>query len=301
MNDPLAFPAGRIPTLLDTDLANEIDDFFALAQILLSPERFDLKGVAAAPFHNDRSDGPADGMTKSLTAIHDQLRFFSAEGVPSFAGSDRWLGEEGPVESDAASALIRLSHEVPAGERLWCLAIGAPTNVASALLLDPTLKDRITVVWLGGNGLHWPHTWEFNLQQDVAASRVLFDSGVPLWLMPCMGVASHMLTSVAALKEDMGGTSPAADWMIELVAAHDRHGMGFEKEIWDLAAVAMIQQEDWAEWSLAPAPTISDDMKWIPGPGHPIRVAHWVVRNRIFRDFMERMQRFGAEGLPALP
>jgi hypothetical protein len=37
---------------------------------------------------------------------------------------------------------------------------------------------RRDVVWLGGNARFWPTAREFNLRQDPAASRVLFDSGV---------------------------------------------------------------------------------------------------------------------------
>lgn len=29
----------------------------------------------------------------------------------------------------------------------------------SALVADPTLKDRIVVVWLGGHAYHWPNTY----------------------------------------------------------------------------------------------------------------------------------------------
>ena len=77
---------------------------------------------------------------------------------------------------------------------MYVVAIGAPTNVASALLADPTLADRIVVVWLGGHALNWGDTAEFNLRQDPEASRVLLDSGVALVLVPCLGVTDHMIT-----------------------------------------------------------------------------------------------------------
>ncbi len=47
--------SGPLPRMvLDTDAYNEIDDQFALAHILLSPDRVQLEAIYAAPFHNSR-------------------------------------------------------------------------------------------------------------------------------------------------------------------------------------------------------------------------------------------------------
>ena len=59
-------PAGKIDVVLDTDTYNEIDDQFALAYLIRSDEKLNLKAVYAAPFYNDKSTGPADGMEKKL-------------------------------------------------------------------------------------------------------------------------------------------------------------------------------------------------------------------------------------------
>ena len=70
------------------------------------------------------------------------------------------------------------------------LAIDAITNVASAILKNPDIIDRIVIVWLGGNALHWPENKEFNLYQDVAAARIIL-SAEPHWcsflLWRCIG------------------------------------------------------------------------------------------------------------------
>ena len=55
-------PSGPVRMVLDTDTYNEIDDQFALAYALLSPERLDVEAVYAAPFTASRSSGPGDGM-----------------------------------------------------------------------------------------------------------------------------------------------------------------------------------------------------------------------------------------------
>src|SRR5918911_670213 len=85
-------PAGRISMVLDTDTYNEIDDQFALVYAMLSPERLKVEAVYAAPFHNSRSSGPADGMQKSYDEI---IRVLDRLGRPSqgvvFESSASWL------------------------------------------------------------------------------------------------------------------------------------------------------------------------------------------------------------------
>jgi hypothetical protein len=57
-------PAGPVHMVLDTDTYNEIDDQFAVVYSLLSPN-LTVEAFYAAPFHNRRSSGPADGMERS--------------------------------------------------------------------------------------------------------------------------------------------------------------------------------------------------------------------------------------------
>lgn len=64
--DTLKPPIGRIEMALDSDMFNEVDDQFALAFAVRSPERIELKAVYAAPFLNQRSKPAGDGMADYL-------------------------------------------------------------------------------------------------------------------------------------------------------------------------------------------------------------------------------------------
>ena len=173
-------PVGPVRMVLDTDTYNEIDDQYALAYALLCPERLTVEAVYAAPFHNDKSAGPEEGMQLSYEEIGRVLeRVGGSERPKVMKGATRWLSKAGgPVPSEAVDDLIAraTSEDAP----LYVVAIGAPTNVASALLAAPEIARRIVVIWLGGNPHSWPTARHFNLEQDPDASRVLFDSGVPL-------------------------------------------------------------------------------------------------------------------------
>ncbi|MEI9999840.1 MAG: hypothetical protein WDO13_12125 [Verrucomicrobiota bacterium] len=123
--------ASRVRVVLDTDTYNEVDDQFALAHLLMSPERISLEAVYAAPFFNPpsntRSTSPADGMEKSYEEILRVLELVPTAQPPKvFRGSTHFIPEAGrPVESPAAVDLIQRAMAVP-GEILYVLAIAAP-------------------------------------------------------------------------------------------------------------------------------------------------------------------------------
>ena len=71
--------------------------------------------------------------------------------------------EEQPVESDAAKDLAQRAMKYSGENPLYVIAIGAITNVSSAILMNPEIIDRIVLIWLGGNAIHWPENREFNL------------------------------------------------------------------------------------------------------------------------------------------
>ena len=89
-------PEGKIDVALDTDTYNEIDDQFALAYLLSSPEKMNVKAIYAAPFHNEKSDGPADGMEKSFQEIHRILGLMGREELKErvFRGARSYLADE---------------------------------------------------------------------------------------------------------------------------------------------------------------------------------------------------------------
>ena len=51
----LTLPAGKVDAVLDTDAYNEIDDQFAIAYMLRSDEKINVKEIYAAPFFNENS------------------------------------------------------------------------------------------------------------------------------------------------------------------------------------------------------------------------------------------------------
>ena len=146
----LECPCGSVDMVLDTDAYNEIDDQFAISYALKAREKLNVKALYAAPFFNHRSSGPEDGMERSYQEILKLLEL-SGEQVPVYRGSVRYLPDEStPVVSDAASHLAGLAQEYTSEKPLYVVAIGAITNVASALLMAVCgiLMKKCKMSWL---------------------------------------------------------------------------------------------------------------------------------------------------------
>lgn len=287
----LALPEGKLDMVLDTDTFNEVDDQFALAYALLSPERLNVQAIYAAPFYNDRSSGPKDGMEKNYAEIQRLLgKMNRAETV--LRGSEEYLPEAGYVDSPAARDLVQRALARPDGERLYVVAIGAITNVASALLMEPKIAEKIAIVWLGGHPTSYPTAREFNLSQDVRAARIALDCGCPFTLVPCLGVASHLLTTAQELRACIAGRNPLCDALVELFCAYSDDHFAWAKEIWDVSTIAYLIKPDWIPTKLVHSPLLTDDSHWAHDETrHFIREAYFCHRNPIFRDMFEKLAR----------
>ncbi len=285
-------PAGPACAVLDTDTYNEIDDQFALVYALLSPEAVELEAVYAAPFHNNRSDGPADGMTKSYEEIGRVLDKLGRdmEGF-AFRGSQEWLtSAETPVPSEAASDLVERAMANRDGP-LYVLAIGAITNVASALLMEPRLVERIVLVWLAGQPHYWHTAKEFNLAGDLTASRVIFDSGVPLVQFPCTHVTEQLRTTLPELERYVKDRGPLGDYLYETTRDYVGEGVARSKVIWDIVAVAYLAESGWAPTRLVHAPRVTAQATYSADQSrHFMRVGAQVHRDPIFRDLFTKLQ-----------
>lgn len=289
-------PLPRRRVVLDTDTYNEVDDQFALAHLLLSRECLDLEAVYAAPFHNSRSTGPGDGMEKSFEEIHRVLDMLNPPvRPPVFRGSTTYLPDATtPVPSSMVEDLVK--RAMASKDMLYVVAIGAITNVASALLSEPRIAEKITVVWLGGHAPTWPHTREFNLQQDLHGARVLLDGQAPLVLIPCDPVASHLSVTVAELEKHLESESRLGAYLTDIVRNYNDNMPGRSKVIWDISASGWMVNPGWIRTTPAPSPLLKDDCTWEtpPPPGRRIiDIAQSVDRDGIFMDFFAKAKATG--------
>lgn len=293
----LQVPGAHIDVVLDTDAYNEIDDQFALGY-LLGAKKATVKALYAAPFLNARSDSPADGMRKSAAEIRKILTLAGRDDLQSvvFFGSESYmLDEETPVESQAARDLASRSATYTPEHPLYVVAIGAITNVASALRMNPEIADRVVIVWLGGHASHWPDTAEFNMKQDVAAARVVFACGAPVIQLPCMGVVDAFTISGTELQYWMIGKNPLCDYLAKNTiqeAESYAKGRPWTRVIWDVTAVGWLlnDADRLMKMRVVPSPIPEYDHHYGFDPRrHSAGVVWHIERDALFRDMLSKL------------
>ena len=169
-------PADRKPVVLTTDIGAEVDDQWTLAHLALSPE-LELKGVVTTHAPNLASPGAetsASYARELIAKLPAKLR------PPVLVGSSKALPDASkPLANSGVDFLIEQARGKTPDNRLTVVVLGAATDVASALLTDPTWSDRVTLVAMGFLG--YPQGGDpWNVKNDPTAWRVLLDSKVPI-------------------------------------------------------------------------------------------------------------------------
>lgn len=294
----LEVPNHAIDVALDTDAFNEIDDQFAIGYLLRSTPKLNTVAIYAAPFSNAKAATPAEGMLKSYDEILKVISLCNREDLkPSvFKGSDLYLPDEStPVMSAAASDLANRAMGYSVDNPLYVVAIGAITNVASAILLAPEIAERIVVVWLGGHTFDYPHTREFNLKQDVAAARVVMNSGAPFVQLPCRGVVSELRTTKPELEHWLLNKNELADYLARNAireAESYASGKPWSRVIWDVAAVAWLMNDDdrFMKTKICDLRLPNYDGKYDPpSAGKQICYVYSIDRDTTFEDLFNKL------------
>ena len=295
----LEWPEGMLDVIIDTDAYNEVDDQFAIAYLIQSANKLNVQAIYAAPFCNNRAATPAEGMDKSYSEIMKILSLMHREDLYScvFRGSSDYLvNEQSPQISDAARHLAEYAMAYSAENPLYVVCISAITDVASAMLLNPAIRDRIVIVWLGGHAVHWHTNNEFNLMQDVAAARVVLGCGVAVVLLPCIGVVSAFRTTEPELRQWIRGKNRLCDYLYDNVVedAPKHNSLScWSRAIWDVTAVAWLINGRFMSDLLMPSPIPEYDLHWAHNPRrHPIRYVYMVNRDAVFEDLFHKLAAF---------
>ncbi len=288
-------PTKGASMVFDTDTYNEIDDQFALVYAILSKESFKLEAVYAAPFSNNRAENPKLGMELSYEEI---LRILDKMNVNNegFAhkGSTKYLTKDlKPESSQATDDMIKRALRHSPENPLYVVAVGAITNVANAILLNPQITKNIVVVWLGGNAHFWPDTREFNLSQDKDAANVILDSGVPFVQYPCVGVVSQFTTTVPEMEHYLKGHNEISDYLLKIFKDYHKDHFAWSKVLWDMTAITYLIDRNWTPSQLVHAPRVTEfDTYSFDNNRHLIRMVYHIRRDLIFKDFFTKLQSF---------
>ncbi len=290
----------RIPVILSTDVGNEVDDQWAITYLLLSPEQFDVLGIASA--HAPSISAPA-GKT-GLRILKDvvQNRLGMNVHPPLLQGADLPLEYRTTArESEAVDFIIEKSKAFTSENRLQVLTIGAVTDVASAIIRDPSIVNRIRVIDMGFRS--WKdgvQGQEFNIQNDPIGTQVVLDSHVPLVVGAGDVCRANLSLGFEQARQMIAGRGAIGDWLWDEYSAwyfrfiKPLRKNDFSKPwiIWDTVVLAyalgMTTQEEY------PRPQMQDDLTFKEVPGTKATIT-WITdidEARMWADFLEKLDHY---------
>jgi purine nucleosidase len=292
-----AVPAqARTAVILSTDVGNEIDDQWAVVYMLANPA-FEVLGIISA--HAPTVPDPSAHYTYRVLVDVVENRMRIAVHPPLFEGSSLALSSRtAPRPNPGVDFIVRASKSFSQDNRLSILTIGAATDVASALLEDPSLADRIRVVAMGFKS--WPDGGdEYNVANDVKAWQVILRSRVPV-VVGCGDVCRATLALTPAQAKDLVAShgpigawlwDEFQDWYFRFVKPLRKEDFSKPWIIWDTITLAyMLKMTD---EKAVPRPDLKDDMvfdhvttqgtiTWITG----------LDSKRMWADFVEKLDAY---------
>ncbi|MEM6698305.1 MAG: nucleoside hydrolase, partial [Bacteroidota bacterium] len=149
--------------IIDADTGNEVDDLYAVVRALVEPT-WEIIALNAAQWQASHWT-VEQSMEESYRLNQVLLGELGLSGkVKSHRGAADRLFDWGYIARHSAAAyyLIQEANKIPEGEKLTVIALGALTNVASAILIEPSVQSKIDLYWLGT-------TYDF--EEDVLRKR----------------------------------------------------------------------------------------------------------------------------------
>ncbi len=283
--------AAPVPVVVSSDCGCEMDDQWAIALLALSPS-IDLRAVISAH---------APGLTPESSAAQARavLGVLPIERKPPvIAGSpgpiaDRKTPRRGPGVDRLLAESKGFTRERP----LTIVMIGPATDVASALLIDPTLADRAAVVAMAFEA--WPGGGDpFNVKNDVAAWQVVIDSPIPLTVADGAVTIRDLMMTREAARARFGGLGPPGEFLAETLArwldrspalARRITGSAESWPVWDCGAAAVPL--GLARVEHRPRPALRDDRTF--DHDHPRGTIGWVTSidgERLWSDLAARLK-----------
>lgn len=300
----------KLKILIDTDANNELDDQHALAYAFLNHDVFDVVGVTV----NNTRNG--DGIQNQYDEALRIIRLFNLENkVPLYMGADKNYDEIVPFiaepEFDGKPAVDFIIQEAMKmqDEKLVLLPVGKLTNIALAIIKEPKIIDKVKVVWLGAN---YPDPGEYNLDNDTTSVNPVIESGVPFEMVTVRYGKPSGTAAVTVTREEIvasmtgkgpkseteisgrhGGTfNTFGDYSVNLFEHAEMHGNPPSRALFDMAAVAVVKNPQWAEQKEIPAPRLQGT-SWIEQPENPVKIIIWenFKRDAIVNDLFELMDK----------
>ena len=294
--------------IVHSDIAAEADDNFAVAHHLLTPSE-DVVGIIAANFewwfrtikHPSMQAQRYTSMEQSYAAGKKLLEAMDIDDVPLFKGAVDYIADPNELpESEGAQFIIDEAMR-DTDEPLYIALQAGLTDLAIAYLKEPHIAEKIAAaIWIGGSA--YPDGGQDpNLQQDVYAAQVLFDSHMTIWQVP-NNVYAGMNISISEMMLRVKPCGKLGELLISRIfEVNDFYGkvpmrLDFPHgELWyigDQPTVSvLLENAGGRRYHKVKAPRILDDMHYEENPdGKEILVFDEIDRRLTMEDLFAKLQ-----------
>jgi inosine-uridine nucleoside N-ribohydrolase len=285
---PTIPPKGqRIRIVIDSDAKNEIDDQWAIALAILSPERFEIEGFVGANFDNQR--GGSEGVEESAKEIETVLEKAGMAGKwPVKRGSHPMQYQFVPSESEGVDFIVERAMAGSPDNPLWVVGLGASTDMASAFLKEPRILDRVVVFWHFRT--RWPEKcYNFNVYGDVRAARLIFHSPLSFVLFD---TGTYLRCPMEESEQFIKPYGELGKYLHE----YRHRSPGFmrpSKGFFDLGDIAALVDPDLACWEETECPEVGWDLGYqFKGTMGSILRCYHVDRDKTFALLYDKLRTY---------
>jgi hypothetical protein len=294
----------KIRVIFDTGTNNELDDQHALAYLLFNQSIFKIEAITI----NTTSSG--GNIEMQYAEAKRVLQLCHADTLPVLKGADKSFKEILPtIDSivydgqDAVQAIINTALQ-PAQNKLTIIAVGKLSNIALAIAKEPSIENRIRLVWLGSN---YPEPGEHNQNNDTIAMNYILNRAVEFEIATVRYGKPSGTDAVKITKEEINKVMPGlgprisnpitgrhggefycfGDYSVNLFDHIDYHGDPPSRSLFDMAAVAIVKNPSWAESKSIAAPIFISN-QWKDRPINSRKIIIWENFNKeaIIGDFI---------------
>ena len=274
----------RIPVILDADTGNEVDDIYALSRALIEPS-WNVLALNATQWQSSHWTEP-----RSMENSHRLNQVVLAEmglEVKTRRGGVARMYDWGDMAQHSAAAyeIIKQANAQGEDQRLTVIALGALTNVASAIYIDPSIESKIKLYWIGSTydfeeGVLKKQ--DFNAVMDVQALEIILMSAVELHILP-INIAAKMQFDYEETRSKLHAGHSLSRLLLDRWFEHLDGGRK-NRVIWDLALIqAMIHPE------LAQVVTITSSKE---NGSRQIFMYSDIDANKMKEEFFEKINEF---------
>lgn len=284
--------------IINSDAKNEADDQFAIVHALLSPS-LDIVGIIPAHFGTARTNHSQTESRREVELLLELTRLTGRIRVED--GATTALADATtPIDSPGARLIVEAATRPGP---LYVLFLGPLTDMASALLLEPTLADNpdLTIIWIGGTPYDGDHGGEdhgeFNLSNDIHAANVVLSSGATVWQIPWT-VYAMVNTGHAELEERVQPHGELGNYLVEqLKQVNTLSDPEIEhRSLGDSPAVTAVLNPLSLSWRHHPVRVFEQPgrMTTTIVKGRTVQVADSADVRYLFEDFFAKLKRFAA-------